>query len=466
MYVAEAGRLERGLGRGADDGGAGTVELENGGLSSRADVVDVAGSADGREQRTHDVADVDEVACLLPVAEDRCGLAGGEALKEDRSNAAFEGCLLARAEHVAETQDDVVRAVDPVPRGQVLLRAKLRDAIRRHRPEGGLLRGSPIALAVDRPARGGEDHLGARVPGCFEDGDRAHDVDLCVAGGFAHRRLNIGLGREVEDDVGASRVDAVADVSDGERCTCRKVLTLPRREVINNGDRIASRQERVDEVRSDEAGSAGDYSSHGPYRRETMFISFEGVDGSGKSTQAGLLASALREAGFEVIETREPGGTPLGEQVRTMLLHGADMTPWAEAALFAASRAQHVEAVIRPALERGAWVVCDRYVDSSVVYQGVVRGLGAEAVYDLNRVVTRELMPQQTFVLDLDAATSRARQDGELDRIEREDDSFRARVVAAYRDLASRDPERVVVLDASLPVAELAERIRERVLAG
>ncbi|CAB4710896.1 MAG: dTMP kinase [Actinobacteria bacterium] len=197
-----------------------------------------------------------------------------------------------------------------------------------------------------------------------------------------------------------------------------------------------------------------------------MFISFEGVDGSGKSTQAGLLASALREAGFEVIETREPGGTPLGEQVRTMLLHGADMTPWAEAALFAASRAQHVEAVIRPALERGAWVVCDRYVDSSVVYQGVVRGLGAEAVYDLNRVVTRELMPQQTFVLDLDAATSRARQDGELDRIEREDDSFRARVVAAYRDLASRDPERVVVLDASLPVAELAERIRERVLAG
>ncbi len=195
-----------------------------------------------------------------------------------------------------------------------------------------------------------------------------------------------------------------------------------------------------------------------------MFVSFEGVDGSGKSTQAGLLAATLRAAGHEVIETREPGGTPLGEQVRAMLLHGGDMTPWAEAALFAASRAQHVEEVIRPALERGAWVVCDRYVDSSVVYQGVVRGLGAEAVYELNRVVTRDLLPHRTFLLDLDAAASRARQEGELDRIEREDDTFRTSVVDAYRELAARHRDRFVVLDARVPAPELAETIREQLL--
>ena len=115
-----------------------------------------------------------------------------------------------------------------------------------------------------------------------------------------------------------------------------------------------------------------------------MFVSFEGIDGSGKSTQARLLSARLQEAGSEVVLTREPGGTPLGEAVRDLLLHAGDVAPWAEAALFAASRAQHVEELIRPALARGAVVVCDRYVDSSVAYQGGARELGIDAVLDLN----------------------------------------------------------------------------------
>ena len=119
-----------------------------------------------------------------------------------------------------------------------------------------------------------------------------------------------------------------------------------------------------------------------------MFITFEGPDGSGKTTQQGLLAEWLREQGLEVVATREPGGTPLGEAIRDVVLHGLEMTPWAEATLFASARAEHVERVIRPALERGAWVVCDRYVDSSIVYQGIARGLGADEVLELNRTVT------------------------------------------------------------------------------
>ena len=118
-----------------------------------------------------------------------------------------------------------------------------------------------------------------------------------------------------------------------------------------------------------------------------MFITFEGLDGSGKSTQARLLAQHLGAEGREVVTTREPGGTPLGERVREVLLHGDGMTPWAEAALFAAARAELVARVIRPAVERGADVVCDRYLDSSLAYQGIARGLGVEPVLQLNLAV-------------------------------------------------------------------------------
>jgi dTMP kinase len=173
-----------------------------------------------------------------------------------------------------------------------------------------------------------------------------------------------------------------------------------------------------------------------------MFITFEGLDGSGKTTQAQLLASRLRADGVEVVTTREPGGTPLGEQVRDLVLHGDHVAPWAEAALYAAARAQHVDQLIRPALERGATVVCDRYVDSSVAYQGIARGLGLERVLELNLGVVEGLMPERTILLEIGVADAAGRMGSDLDRIEREDEGFRARVAAAYRELAALFPDR------------------------
>ncbi len=196
-----------------------------------------------------------------------------------------------------------------------------------------------------------------------------------------------------------------------------------------------------------------------------MFITFEGQDGSGKTTQAALLAGWLRERDGEVVATREPGGTPFGEAIRDLVLHGPAMSPWAEATLFASARAEHVETVIRPALERGAWVVCDRYLDSSLAYQGIARGLGVERVLELNRAVTGGLMPGRTFVLLLEAGAARGRQGTELDRIEREDEAFRTSVADAYRELATLFPERIVALDASQPAEEIAEQVREQVRA-
>ena len=194
-----------------------------------------------------------------------------------------------------------------------------------------------------------------------------------------------------------------------------------------------------------------------------MFISFEGQDGSGKTTQVGLLVDWLRGEGHEVVSSREPGGTPIGEAIRDVVLHGLEMTPWTEAALFASARAEHVASLIRPALERGAWVVCDRYVDSSLVYQGIGRGLGVREVLDLNNTVTGGLMPARTFVLALDAVAARDRQNGYLDRIEREDADFRGTVADGYRDLAVLFPERVAVLDGTRSPEEIAGEVREQV---
>jgi len=187
------------------------------------------------------------------------------------------------------------------------------------------------------------------------------------------------------------------------------------------------------------------------------------VDGSGKSTQARLLEQHLRGLGRDVVATREPGGTELGEAVRQLVLNGPEMTDWAEAALFAAARAEHAAEVIKPALGRGADVVCDRFVDSSLAYQGIARGLGLEPVLQLNLTVLEGLLPDRTFVLALDAGAAGARRRGNPDRIEREGDAFQARVGEAYQELARRFAERIELLDGSRPAEEIAAVVRGRV---
>jgi dTMP kinase len=190
-----------------------------------------------------------------------------------------------------------------------------------------------------------------------------------------------------------------------------------------------------------------------------MFVTFEGLDGSGKTTQSERLAARLQAEGVEVFATREPGGTELGEKVRDLVLHGGHVSPWAEALLYAAARAQHVEEVIRPALGQGASVVCDRYLDSSVAYQGVARELGLDRVLELNLTAVGGLLPDRTFLLALDVAEIGTRLDREHDRLERESDEFHARAAEGYRELAERFPERIVVLDATRPADELAEEV-------
>jgi dTMP kinase len=194
-----------------------------------------------------------------------------------------------------------------------------------------------------------------------------------------------------------------------------------------------------------------------------MFITFEGLDGSGKSTQAELLAEAIRETGRDVVTTREPGGTSLGERVRVLLLTGNGIAPWAEAALFTAARAELVEEVVGPALERGAIVICDRYLDSSLAYQGVARGLGIERVLQLNLPAIGDRLPDRTFLLEIDPAESARRVGRNGDRIEREDEQFRRQVADAYRLLAETFPQRIEAVDGSRPAADIAKEIFGRV---
>jgi dTMP kinase len=191
-----------------------------------------------------------------------------------------------------------------------------------------------------------------------------------------------------------------------------------------------------------------------------MFVTFEGLDGSGKTTVVEFLRAMLEDEGREVVATREPGGTELGERVRELLLNSSELTPWAEAALFAAARAELVERVIRPALERGADVLSDRYVDSSLAYQGIARGLGVERVLQLNLAAIGGLMPDRTVLLLVDPAEARRRAGSASDRIEREGDQFQEKVDGAYRELATMFRDRVVAVDATAPPNELAERIR------
>jgi dTMP kinase len=185
-----------------------------------------------------------------------------------------------------------------------------------------------------------------------------------------------------------------------------------------------------------------------------LFISFEGSEGCGKSTQIARLAIRIRDSGREVITLREPGGTPIGEQIRNLLQYdeaGKAMTPEAEILLFAASRAQLVREVIRPALLRGAVVLCDRFLDSTTVYQGVARALAQEEVQAINGFAVGETLPDLTILLDLDAAEGRRRaagRKGPKDRMEQEDEGFYESVRQGYLELARAHPGRIAVIAA------------------
>jgi dTMP kinase len=193
-----------------------------------------------------------------------------------------------------------------------------------------------------------------------------------------------------------------------------------------------------------------------------IFITFEGLDGCGKSTQMDLLAGALRERGYVVLVTREPGGTPLGEAVRDLLLdqrhHG--MSARAEALLYAAARAQLVEKVIRPALEDGQVVLCDRYLDSSLAYQGYGRKLGTDDIITLNVWATKCLFPDLTLFLDLDDCIRAGRLAAVPDRLEAEDGEFHRRVAAGFRELLVAHPHRIRRIDAIGGESEVQARIR------
>ncbi|APX01461.1 dTMP kinase [Arthrobacter sp. QXT-31] len=199
-----------------------------------------------------------------------------------------------------------------------------------------------------------------------------------------------------------------------------------------------------------------------------LFIAFEGGDGAGKSTQAARLAGSLESRGLTVLRTREPGGTPIGEKLRSLVLdHGhGHIDAHTEALIFAASRAAHASQVIRPALARGEVVLTDRYIDSSVAYQGAGRGLGADAVLSVNEWATSGLRPDLTVLLDVHPAEGRSRRtagDAAEDRMESEADEFHARIRQAFLDLAAARPENYLVLEAGLPVEEIAGLILGRV---
>lgn len=196
-----------------------------------------------------------------------------------------------------------------------------------------------------------------------------------------------------------------------------------------------------------------------------LFISFEGIDGVGKSTQADLLEAFLHEQGKTVVRTLEPGGTELGQEIRHLLLHRkGDVAPRAEALLYAADRAHHVATKVRPALARGEVVITDRYLDSSVAYQGAGRVLNQSEVREISMFAVENLLPDLTILLDLDAAASmarRAKTGTEPDRLEREKVEFFEAVRAGYLKLAADEPERFIVI----PATQTIEQIQTQILA-
>jgi len=201
----------------------------------------------------------------------------------------------------------------------------------------------------------------------------------------------------------------------------------------------------------------------------SRFIVLDGPDGCGKTTQARLLVNALEQAGVEVMHTHEPGGTPAGERIRQVLLDPAtgELDPLTEALLFCADRAQHVSTVIKPALDQGKTVVCDRFASSTAVYQGYAGGLGFEPAQRLNDIATGGLQPDLLIVLDIDLAHARERMDEErLDRIEQYTEDFHDRVRQGFIEYARLLGERAVVVDGNQPVDEVHEEIMQIIESG
>ncbi|HUP77256.1 MAG TPA: dTMP kinase [Pirellula sp.] len=194
-----------------------------------------------------------------------------------------------------------------------------------------------------------------------------------------------------------------------------------------------------------------------------MFITVEGPDGSGKSTQLQLLVENLKQKGYDIVVTREPGGTTVGNQIREVLLSPDhhEMTPRVEMMLYAASRAQNVEQVIRPALERGAIVLCDRFIDASIAYQGYGLQYDLDQIRSLNEWATNGLTPDLTFLFDLnpERASARMKDRGRLDRIESRDQAFHERVYAGFQTLLKQYPERIVRIDADQSIECIQDEV-------
>jgi dTMP kinase len=218
-------------------------------------------------------------------------------------------------------------------------------------------------------------------------------------------------------------------------------------------------------------------------REKGRFITIEGLDGCGKSTQLARLTESLRRIGLQVIVTREPGGTEIGEKIRSVLLDSRTrgLSPWTELSLMFASRAQQIDELILPSIEAGIWVLCDRFTDSSEAYQGGGRKLGSAPILDLHRVVCRGLQPDMTILMDSDVAhsVSRARRrnqqaasanEPDENRFEQENRAFFERVHDAYLAIARREPDRIFVVNARRPIdaveREIFEEVRRRLLPG
>ena len=193
----------------------------------------------------------------------------------------------------------------------------------------------------------------------------------------------------------------------------------------------------------------------------------EGPDGSGKTTQIDLLKKYLEHKGYDIVIAREPGGTVIGEAIREIILNPEyeEMGHMTELLLYASARAQLVNQVIKPALAEGKAVICDRFVESSAVYQGIGRGLGVDTVYEVNNYALGDVQPKLTIFMDLDAeeGIKRKKEQAELDRMEKEDLSFHKRVVDGYRERAMLYPERIVPVDATLPIDTIHSMIVDEV---